>query len=891
MLKRFAVVLGGLVALGALGTVTGPLAQASTATWTGGGADNNWTTAANWQGNVAPAPGDDLVFPAGAARPNNTNTFSAGTTFGQITISGTGYTLGGNAIQITGLSATGNHTVALPLALATDATITSNDPGSPVQLTLNGALDLQGHNLALQTSANATMVISGVVSDSGGNGQLTKSGDGTVRLTQANTYTGPTQVSAGTLQIENGAALGATTAGTTVAAGATLALGGGVSGSEPLTLNGSGVGGAGALRAVGGAVWDGPITLATTSTISTLAALSITGVVSGPGGLVKTGDDLLSLQPQSGSNTYAGITTVSGGVLEVRILANSPLGGGAGTTVLSGATLRLVGPGVLSEPLVLNGFGQPEGPEFKGALWQQGLSVTLTGPITLASDSSIRVTGGTLTLSGPIDGPGGLTLTKQIADPSAGTLVLAGSAANTYGGTTTVTAGTLRLNKPGVTAVPGNVVLNNAVTLVLEADEQIGNSAGMLLGSGLATFALNGHTETIGALSGVGNVTLSPAAGSGGTLVVGAGNASSTFSGVIAGSGGAVTKAGTGTLTFLGDNTYTGPTTVQAGTLLVNGSQPQSAVSLVGGTLGGTGTVGPITATGGQLAPGTSAGVLTTVGNLALGATTTYAVELGSPTSDQLKVDDGTVNLGGATLSVSLGFTPLIGTIFTIVNNTGSGAVTGTFAGLPEGSLLSVGTSTLAVSYTGGTGNDVTLQAVNSPTPMATATATRTPTPTPTPTSTATPTPTATATPTGTATSTATPTPTSTPTPTGTATRTPTATPTATPYPRPNVGVSVTPSGGALQVVLTARDAGCAGGNNQLLSVQVTQLTNGTVEVATTPVTLVATPTTVPLPARPPTLGLTVRRVTPGQATTVQLVVRDGCGDWPTFVGGGPGAF
>ena len=36
---------------------------------------------------------------------------------------------------------------------------------------------------------------------------------------------------------------------------------------------------------------------------------------------------------------------------------------------------------------------------------------------------------------------------------------------------------------------------------------------------------------------------------------------------------------------------------------------------------------------------------------------------------------------------------------------------------------------------------------------------------------------------------------------------------------------------------------------------------------------------------------LTVRRVTDGQASTVELVVTDGCGDWPTFVGGGPNAF
>ena len=95
-----------------------------------------------------------------------------------------------------------------------------------------------------------------------------------------------------------------------------------------------------------------------------------------------------------------------------------------------------------------------------------------------------------------------------------------------------------------------------------------------------------------------------------------------------------------------------------------------------------------------------------------------------------------------------------------------------------------------------------------------------------------------------------------------------------------------------LQTTITARDAGCAGGNNQLLSVQVTKLTNATVDVATAPVTVVTTaPTTVNLPAHPATLGLTVHRVTAGQAATVELTVTDGCGSWPTFVGGGPSAF
>jgi hypothetical protein len=59
--------------------------------WDGGGADNYWITAANWAGNVAPLPGDDLVFPTGAAQLESVNNFPSGTAFGSIIVSGSGY--------------------------------------------------------------------------------------------------------------------------------------------------------------------------------------------------------------------------------------------------------------------------------------------------------------------------------------------------------------------------------------------------------------------------------------------------------------------------------------------------------------------------------------------------------------------------------------------------------------------------------------------------------------------------------------------------------------------------------------------------------------------------------------------------------------------------------
>src|SRR4051812_4580822 len=68
------------------------------ATWDGGGADNHWTTAANWAGDVAPNPGDDLSFPFGAAQPITVNDFAAGTAFNSISTNATNYQFSGNAI-------------------------------------------------------------------------------------------------------------------------------------------------------------------------------------------------------------------------------------------------------------------------------------------------------------------------------------------------------------------------------------------------------------------------------------------------------------------------------------------------------------------------------------------------------------------------------------------------------------------------------------------------------------------------------------------------------------------------------------------------------------------------------------------------------------------------
>jgi predicted outer membrane repeat protein len=183
----------------------------------------------------------------------------------------------------------------------------------------------------------------------------------------------------------------------------------------------------------------------------------------------------------------------------------------------------------------------------------------------------------------------------------------------------------------------------------------------------------------------------------------------------------------------------------------------------------------------------------------------------------------------------------------------------------------------------------------NTPTSTPTLTSTATPTATNTPTNTATATATTTATSTTTppATNTAMPTPTvaatGTPTPTATGTRTAMPTPTTTPYPQPNVAVQTAPDApGRLRVTLTARDAAC-GSNNTLYDLRFGTMTNAQVDAGDGTLHGGGFAYSLPTPARQVTFYIV--RQTAGQASTVTVTVVDGCGAWPTFVGGGPGAF
>src|SRR5438876_10075696 len=117
---------------------------------------------------------------------------------------------------------------------------------------------------------NSTTTFSGLIQNGSCTVALTKTGTGTLTLSGANTYSGATTVSAGVLDVQNNTALGATAGATTVAGGAALQLeGSGLVVAEPVTLNGTGIAGGGALRQLANTnTWSGAITLGSAARVN-----------------------------------------------------------------------------------------------------------------------------------------------------------------------------------------------------------------------------------------------------------------------------------------------------------------------------------------------------------------------------------------------------------------------------------------------------------------------------------------------------------------------------------------------------------------------------------------------------------------------------------------------
>ncbi|WP_448666148.1 autotransporter outer membrane beta-barrel domain-containing protein [Serratia plymuthica] len=130
------------------------------------------------------------------------------------------------------------------------------------------------------------------------------------------------------------------------------------------------------------------------------------------------------------------------------------------------------------------------------------------------------------------------------------------------------------------------------------------------------------------------------------------------WSNAISGHGG-LTKQGIGTLVLTGANTYAGPTLINEGLLAINGSVTSAVTVQNAGILGGSGSVGALTARrGGTVAPGNSIGTLNVANNVSFEPGSRYAVEVAPNGQSDRIHSGGSATIGGGEVAVSLENSP-----------------------------------------------------------------------------------------------------------------------------------------------------------------------------------------------------------------------------------------
>ena len=264
--------------------------------------------------------------------------------------------------------------------------------------------------------------------------------------------------------------------------------------AEPLTINGTGVGGVGALYwtdpGAGFEEWTGDITLGSNAKISNTTIMSISGdidlngstltvdngdlagiisgsVISGTGNFVKDGTSTWFVQ--GGSNTYTGSTTINDGTMNLNV---------SGGTSVPGALV--IGDGVGAAGSAIAFVGSSE-------------QIADTSAVTIDSDGRLDVNSFSETIGSLSSG----SATAQVF-LDAGTLTLTGT--NSFSGDTTVNAGTLELNNGAGNALDGTgTVIITGGSLLLSGDDQIVDTANMELDGGI--FDTDGFDEVLGTLT------------------------------------------------------------------------------------------------------------------------------------------------------------------------------------------------------------------------------------------------------------------------------------------------------------------------------------------------------------------------------------------------------
>ncbi len=405
--------------------------------WDNSSNDSLWSTIANWStdaaGGVDPlaVPGASDVATFNATSQTTVQTVNLG---GNISVAGLNYlgqsttltlqgggtnvilSIGAQGITASGVGTStntgtpptpvpskvfniGNTTAGqnVAISLTADQTWASNISGTVVStdgiyVKNSVSLGITGnHTLTLGGSSNSTPLntISGVISDGGSDRSLSIAMDpGALNpnnrwtLSGNNTYTGTTAVNFGALTIGHVNALGATSSGTSVAAGAGLFFRGtvGTVAAEALTIAGNGPDAKGALRNVGGTnTWTG-----------TIAATTPTG------GSATIGSDAATLT----LSTTADITTSGSGMLRFV---------GAGTTAVNGA---ITGAASVTNVAAAGG-------------------TAVNGNLVIMANDSKTYTGGTTVVGGTMRVNTAITSTSEFNVGAGGVLQGSGGTINT----------------------------------------------------------------------------------------------------------------------------------------------------------------------------------------------------------------------------------------------------------------------------------------------------------------------------------------------------------------------------------------------------------------------------------------------------------------------------
>jgi YVTN family beta-propeller protein/autotransporter-associated beta strand protein len=310
------------------------------------------------QGGTIDTNGNNATLSGTISGPGSLTKLGAGV----LTLSGSNSYSGGTALNA------GTLAVGSSSALGTgDLTFAS---GTTLQAAVNGlslanAMTLNGTSTVdTQTSA---LTLSGNIVGSGG---LTKIGAGTLTLSGPSTYTGATNVNAGTLQAGVANAFSPLSA-FTVAAGATLDL-------NNFDQNVGSLAGAGAVTLGAATLFTGSDNTSTT----------FSGTISGSGGLTKIGPGMLTL---SGTSTYSGLTMIAGGLVNFNAASNF----GTGAILLNGGGLQ----------------------------WAAGTSTDISPRLAAfgVGGATFDTNGNTVTLASALSGIGGVTKV------GAGALTLSGT--------------------------------------------------------------------------------------------------------------------------------------------------------------------------------------------------------------------------------------------------------------------------------------------------------------------------------------------------------------------------------------------------------------------------------------------------------------------------------